>query len=778
MGILSTKALAYIVTNQNNLKTMAFSVLLFLFSSSLSFAQTTLFSDGTFSNFQAYTEESLYPSSEAHGVFYSQLGTAHAVVSNNGNPGNSIVFGNFGSQVLLPLAAPLASQTWTISFDQILAGDYFGGPNFRIFGTLSDQSLEYEYTGGVIGTTLLSENPGHETTWTTKSYILTIPAGYRNIVLVWWFDGYANTYLIDNIKIDVQNITTTDTQSPSLPTGLNSTNITATSFNLSWTGSTDEIGVAYYTIYRDGVVLNNSFAQTMSITNLTPSTTYTMSVTASDAAGNTSAISSSLNVSTIALDVDAPSVPMGLSVSNIAPNKADLSWNESTDNVGVTGYRIYSNGTQIGTSLTNSYTASALLCNTAYSFSVRAFDLLNNTSVASSSSAITTLPCEAVTKKNLHGINLGFSFVDYSEDRMFADVMMMSRGWTAPVLGWEDVAVDANGWPLADAELYVWAGIGNMHGTYKLSFTGQASILDNMDGPIISIQNKVYNSSTNTTTCDLIYPSSSFDDHLRLRFTGTIGGVKNVKMMRPITPGSTTSYPTTTIFTNEIKSLVSKFSCIRFMDYFNTNLNKMSTWSQRPKPSDASQQFKLVDGANTGGCLEYAIMLCNETGTDIWLNLNVNCNDDFITKAAQLIRYGSDGVNPYTSVQANPLYPPLNSNLKVYLEYGNEVWNSAVGFTQMSDNFDMAVAEVTAGNSPLNFDGSTYNWDWAFRRVGKRIVDISNIFRSVYGDANMMTRIRPILCGQLPGGAETQLKFIDQIYTKTTAWCSNPHPVN
>jgi len=569
-----------------------------------------------------------------------------------------------------------------------------------------------------------------------------------------------------------------DTQAPSVPSNLSASIITTTSFTLTWTASTDNVAVTGYEVFCNGISIGTPSTNTFSVTGLTCGTSYSMTVRARDAAGNWSAQSSASSFSTSACPSDniSPSVPTNLQASGITSSSFSLTWNASTDNVGVTGYEVFRNGTSIGTPSTNSFSVTGLTCGTSYSMTVRARDAAGNWSNQSTAQSFSTSACIPVTTKNLMGINLSFSFVDYCEDRLFADAMMHSRGWTAPN-SWDPVSMDANGWPTDDAQIYVWAGIANMNGTYKLSFTGQAASIVNGDGQL-TVANKVYNASTNTTTADLIFNGTTIYDNLRLRLLGTVGGVKNVKLMRPLTPGSSTSYSMGTLFSNEIKTLASKFSCVRFMDYFNTNLNKMVSWSQRPKPTDASQQFRTVGGVLTGGCLEYAIMFCNETNTDMWLNLNVNLNDDFITKAAQIIRYGSDGVNPYTSTQANPVYPPLNSTLKVYVEYGNEVWNSAGGFTQMGDNYAMAVAEVNAGNSPLNYDGNPSDWFWAFRRVGKRTVDISNIFRAVHGDANMMTRIRPVLCGQLPGGAIEQLTFIEQIYTRVTTWCSNPHPVN
>jgi len=52
------------------------------------------------------------------------------------------------------------------------------------------------------------------------------------------------------------------------------------------------------------------------------------------------------------------------------------------------------------------------------------------------------------------------------------------------------------------------------------------------------------------------------------------------------------------------------------------------------------------------------------------------------------------------------------------------------------------------GGSPLNFDGDTNDWNWAARRTAKRTVEISTIFRRVFGSGAMMARVRPVLESQ------------------------------
>ena len=90
-----------------------------------------------------------------------------------------------------------------------------------------------------------------------------------------------------------------DTQAPSVPTGLTASSLTQTSFTLSWTASTDNVGVTGYDIYKNGAFLISTGSTTASISGLTASTSYSFTVRAKDAAGNVSVSSSPLNVTTL-----------------------------------------------------------------------------------------------------------------------------------------------------------------------------------------------------------------------------------------------------------------------------------------------------------------------------------------------------------------------------------------------------------------------------------------------------------------------------------------------
>jgi len=91
-----------------------------------------------------------------------------------------------------------------------------------------------------------------------------------------------------------------DTQAPTAPTNLATSNPTSNTISLSWTASTDNIGVVGYEIYKDGVLYATVTGTTATVSGLNPSTTYNFYVIAKDAAGNASAVSNTASGTTLA----------------------------------------------------------------------------------------------------------------------------------------------------------------------------------------------------------------------------------------------------------------------------------------------------------------------------------------------------------------------------------------------------------------------------------------------------------------------------------------------
>jgi len=93
---------------------------------------------------------------------------------------------------------------------------------------------------------------------------------------------------------------------------------------------------------------------------------------------------------TVSNDTTAPSVPTGLTAAAVSSSQINLSWTASTDNVGVSGYRVFRGGTQIATTSTTSFANTGLSASTTYSYTVAAYDAAGNLSAQSSSASATT----------------------------------------------------------------------------------------------------------------------------------------------------------------------------------------------------------------------------------------------------------------------------------------------------------------------------------------------------------------------------------------------------
>jgi hypothetical protein len=330
----------------------------------------------------------------------------------------------------------------------------------------------------------------------------------------------------------------------------------------------------------------------------------------------------------------------------------------------------------------------------------------------------------------------------------FVDIMKSAKPFS-PVGGpWlpGKPALDAQGWPTEPFSVWVKHRIyPGDEGMYHLSFDGNASL--KIEDSAIQILNKIYDPITNKTTATIFISSSS--SQLTLFFETLMSpSIRNIKL---ISPGfDPNNYPT---FRPEWLSHISKFPVLRFMNWNAANLNMSREWNERRLVNDGTQcSFYTEDTLEAkyvakGVAWEYVIELCNLLQKDAWINIPTLATDDYVQQLATLLKNN------------------LNSNLNIYIEYGNEMWsfNTIAG----TINFYEAKKEVLAGNSPLNQNGETDEEVWSMRRYAKRSKEIADIFFNVYGLNNPYGRIRPVL-GYHNDRPETNLRklleFIQQNY--------------
>ncbi|GAA5198505.1 hypothetical protein GCM10023322_72080 [Rugosimonospora acidiphila] len=179
-----------------------------------------------------------------------------------------------------------------------------------------------------------------------------------------------------------------DCTPPSAPV-LVSPGHTTTSATLSWTGATDNVGVVGYAVYRGGTLVASPTGTTFTDTGLPPGA-YRYTVVARDAAGNASAPSNAVTVGVGCVDCAPPSTPGGLISPGQTGSTVALSWSPSTDNVGVTGYRVYRGGTLVGSPTGTTFTDTGLTAATSYTYTVAAVDAAGNASPPSAPLTVST----------------------------------------------------------------------------------------------------------------------------------------------------------------------------------------------------------------------------------------------------------------------------------------------------------------------------------------------------------------------------------------------------
>jgi len=175
-----------------------------------------------------------------------------------------------------------------------------------------------------------------------------------------------------------------------MPAGVQATATSSTTIRLSWQASTDNVAVAGYRIDRDGQTVVQTSSTSFTDSGLAAGKSYTYTVTAYDATGNLSGTASPVTATTPAADTQAPSTPTGLQATAASSSTAAISWQAATDNIGVAGYRVFRNGTQVIETTATSYTDSGLTAATTYTYTVAAYDAAGNQSAASSPASTTT----------------------------------------------------------------------------------------------------------------------------------------------------------------------------------------------------------------------------------------------------------------------------------------------------------------------------------------------------------------------------------------------------
>ncbi|MEO8209158.1 MAG: hypothetical protein ABI840_01245 [bacterium] len=268
------------------------------------------------------------------------------------------------------------------------------------------------------------------------------------------------------------------------------------------------------------------------------------------------------------------------------------------------------------------------------------------------------------------GMNL-YSNVYWGSENPFVDIMKFSKTWgtqnivfvnggqnpwNSGVIG--SIQKDSLGYPLqlpyympgigldtSQAVYTSWENTGTLPaGQYIVLYDGSGEIQFLCDAIILS----------QTTGRIVVNVTPGICNQMQLKILRSTFGnhIRNIRFLMPGTEFTYQSHPYNQAWFNKLKP----FKTIRFMDWGSTNDNPNISWSNRAKKDYYTWTTK------SGVPYEEMIRLCNTMNANMWINIPHQADDNYIIQMSRLVR---DSLNP---------------NLKIYVEYSNEIWNPI--FTQ------------------------------------------------------------------------------------------------
>uniref|UniRef100_A0A383V938 EGF-like domain-containing protein n=1 Tax=Tetradesmus obliquus TaxID=3088 RepID=A0A383V938_TETOB len=274
-----------------------------------------------------------------------------------------------------------------------------------------------------------------------------------------------------------------------------------------------------------------------------------------------------------------------------------------------------------------------------------------------SCSSTTSRPnqCNSLVGINLEGVR------DWMHSWAFVDVMKAGRGWLAQGMdgsgGWGNfsgVAADSSGWvgQLGDNMKAGTMMIRDLQGhipagTYTILFDGEGVIDCSMD---IDVMRQL---EAGRIEVDL-KPSTGLNNGLfcTLERTNPANPIRNIRVLMP---GFDAATAAALPFHPRFVKYLQNYGVLRFMGWMEANTNQVpKTWEQRAKPTDRSYA-----GVNLGGVpVEHMVLLANMVGAAPWFSMPHLADDAYHRSFAQYVK------------------ATLRPDVKVYVEWSNEVWHT------------------------------------------------------------------------------------------------------
>ena len=305
------------------------------------------------------------------------------------------------------------------------------------------------------------------------------------------------------------------------------------------------------------------------------------------------------------------------------------------------------------------------------------------------------------------GLNLeGISY--YSASMPFIDLMKASSGWTHPggsAYSKVPIPEDQYGDPLSlasDKFLVNYVSFFQWEPTVPSAQHPSQSYVMTWDGNglVTPSQAKVISNDFHR----VVFQVTGMRFFIDLTSTDANDPVRNVRIV-PLSMEGTTQ-----VFDPAYLNSIRNFHTFRFMDWNQTNDSTIQHWSQRTTPQAVTQ-------AVGGVAYEYMIQLANMTSSDLWVNVPLLADNNYIQQMAQLF------------------HSQLNPGRTVYVEYSNEVWNSGT-FTQYNQLKPIAQANGLSGPAMV------------WQQYSARVAQIASIWHQVFNSGNG-PKVKVLMAGQL-----------------------------
>lgn len=316
-----------------------------------------------------------------------------------------------------------------------------------------------------------------------------------------------------------------------------------------------------------------------------------------------------------------------------------------------------------------------------------------------------TAPTPSAQVVRPHGPKVGINLTavnDWNTELPFVDVFRMSRPWIsqrkgAPFGEGPQLDLDKDGW-VKRLEPDAWAETP-LCGVERAP-AGEWTVLHDGVGEIEMWGDIQGQTRSPGRVVFRVPPGGKGGFFLRLLKTDPANYVKNIRVLMPGALASHKSNPWNPTFIARWRGM----ACLRFMDFMETNHSKISRWSERPRPEHATFSERGVP-------VELLVDLANRMHIDPWFTMPHLADDEYVRNFASYVKQH------------------LNPDLKVYIEYSNEVWNGI---------FAQAHYALERGRA-LKLGDDDYQRSMRF--YAHRSVEIFRIFENVFGSKNRLVRV-------------------------------------